>query len=292
MYSVKILKDSVSPAGSRLTTFELTYPRFIHAELMTHRLFSRNSASSRAIPISRFMELVRLEPAMPTFWGKNKAGMQADEELSVGEIQTAKVLWLYGRDQALSLAKSLESLGLHKQIVNRVLEPFSHITVIVSATNFSNFFKLRNHADAQPEIRSLAAEMKNKYEASTPEQLHSGDWHMPMLQDRAQLEAEGYSLEDMKLIAAGRVARVSYLTHEGKREPEKDLQLARRLSSSDPPHMSPFEHIAMALTEEQWNELVSEAMRKRKLFDPAELGNFVGWLQLRKTFKNEAVLDS
>jgi thymidylate synthase ThyX len=83
MISAKIIADSISESeyGDRITTFELEYPRFIHGELMTHRLFSRNAASSRAIPINKMMDQVLTAPAMPVEWGLNKSGMQAEEML-------------------------------------------------------------------------------------------------------------------------------------------------------------------------------------------------------------------
>src|SRR5262249_604270 len=148
MYQTRILKDSIAPCGKRLVTWELTYPRFVHAELMTHRLFSRNSASSRAIPVERLVARVREDPALPQ-WGGKQAGMQAREELPPDLRLQAEELWLKARDLMLDVAGQLGALGLHKQLANRLIEPWMFITVIVSATEFDNWFHLRTHKDAQ-----------------------------------------------------------------------------------------------------------------------------------------------
>src|SRR4051812_43727861 len=129
MYQTRILRDSIAPCGRRLTTWELTYPRFVHAELMTHRMFSRNSASSRAIPTEKLMARVREDPALPVWWGRNQAGMQADGELGDEPRAAAQHLWLKARDQMLEMVERLSAVGLHKQITNRLIEPWMFITV-------------------------------------------------------------------------------------------------------------------------------------------------------------------
>lgn len=271
-YSAKILLDSTNAVtGDRLTTFEITYPRFVHAELMTHRLFSRNSASSRAIPIEKMIERVVEDPAGPVFWGKNQKGMQASEELSDvpqqphlnSEMATAKILWLDARDVAVEHAIALNDIGVHKQIVNRLLEPWMWITVIVSATEYENFFALRCHKDAQPEIQKIAFMMRGLYQVSVPTRLDVGGWHSPLVFPE---DAEVPRSVQLSLSAA-RCARVSYLTHEGKRDIEADVQLFDRLVTGG--HWSPLEHVAQALPSAQ------------------RVGNFVGWRQLRKSYQNE-----
>lgn len=296
MYSTKILKDSIGPAGVRLMTWELCYPRFVHAELMTHRVFSRNSASSRAIPVERMLKNIRNNAAIPKFWGKNQKGMQAVEELSEAQCERAERNWLIARDNACNIAEHLAvDLDVHKQIANRITEPWMFITVIVSSTSFTNWFRLRHHKDAQPEIKWVAEDMLPKYRASTPEVLKEGDWHMPMLEDKEQLIAEGFTLEDLKAISAGRIARVSYLTHDGVRDPRKDIELGLGLGTRNPPHMSPLEHVAQALTRDEWHHIVqtktSKALKSGGVFNPMELGNFVGWFQYRKEFENEHGFD-
>jgi thymidylate synthase ThyX len=278
-YSARILADSQAPTKARLTTFEITFPRFVHSELMTHREFSRNAASSRAIPIEKMIQRVKEDPAMPVFWGKNQKGMQAVEALHKADQYLAEIYWLRGRDQAVSVAEGLVRVGAHKQIVNRVLEPWMWITVIVSATNFSNFFSLRCHPDAQPEIRRIAEMMRDLYFSATPKMLAYGDWHMPLLDDRAELLQAGATVDTLVKISVGRCARVSYLTHDGKRDPQADVDLHDRLLTSG--HWSPFEHVAQAALMHQRFGTVS-LIRS---------GNFEGFYQYRKLFNQEYVKD-
>lgn len=282
MYQTRILKDSLAPSGKRLVTWELTYPRFVHAELMTHRLFSRNSASSRAIPVEKLMARVQEDPALPKWWGRNQTGMQAREELSPDLRGQAEALWLRARDLMLEVVGQLGTLGLHKQLANRLIEPWMFITVIVSATEFDNWFHLRNHKDAQPEIAWVARSMWEQYQSHEPTPVVSGSWHLPLVDDEDRTEAakrvkrEASSTEAvdlLKKVAVGRCARVSYLTHDGKRDLDKDVELHDRLCSGpvtgEPGHWSPFEHVAKALAE------------------PRRSGNFIGWSQYRKEFEHE-----
>jgi thymidylate synthase ThyX len=282
LYSVRIIADSISLIGKRITTFELTYPRFVHSELLTHRLLSKNSASSRAIPVKKMLENIRNDPAMPVFWGKNQSGMQAAEELSdvptiepESERDQAKRLWLKARDEAVFYAERLMDLGLHKQIANRVTEPWMFITVLCTSTEWENFYNLRDSEFAQPEIAWVAREMKKKHAESKPEPLHDGEWHLPLLTEedwandiwQFAYDNKMDGREVCKLVSAGRCARVSYLTHEGKRDLQEDINLALRLSKSG--HWSPFEHVAAALPR------------------LSRVGNFIGWKQFRKEFENE-----
>jgi len=269
-FSARVLLDSVSPAGVRLTTMEVRYPRFIHSELMTHRVFSRNAASSRAVPIKKMIEAVRGEPAMPRWWGRNQSGMQAFERLDAAAQALAEAEWRHALDDALRHAERLASseINLHKQLVNRILEPFSWITVIVSATEWSNFFVQRTHADAQPELQHVAEMMLDAYRRSTPRVLAFGDWHTPLI---APEEEEMLPLGERLKISVARSARVSYLSHEGRRDLVKDLELYERLVAGGANgHWSPFEHVATPLPDAHaWS------------------GNFRGWEQFRKRFPQE-----
>lgn len=307
MINPKIILDSINPVGDRITTWILTYPRFFHSELLTHRTFSRNAASSRAIPVKKMIEEVKNNAAMPIFWGKNQSGMQAKEELDdivkdkeifispvgnsvdptkllVTAKHAAKHEWLAARDSAIKHAEKMLELGLHKQIANRILEPFMHMTVIVTATDFENCFALRAHPDAQPEFQDLAYKMLDMYQTSQPTKLQEGKWHIPfgdkfdnnriidiiskntpLLTDPTALAAEidAYKIK----IATARCARVSYLNFEGKDDYVKDIELHDILSNSG--HWSPFEHCAKALDKSERS------------------GNFIGWKQYRKLFNNE-----
>jgi len=212
---------------------------------------------------------VEADPFVPTYWGKNQKGMQADEELSEKDRRIAESLWRVALDSTLEDAKRLMSLGVHKQLVNRLMEPFMWHTVIVTATEYENFFALRNHKDAQPEIKEVASLMSDLYRRMEPVRVEEGFWHLPLVADIEELRADGYSEEEIRLISVGRCARVSYLTHDGKRDPKADIALCQRLQASG--HMSPFEHVAQAQA------------------NPIQSGNFTGWRQFRKDQTNEAI---
>lgn len=279
-YSAKIVADSVSEAGDRLTTMEVTFPRMVLAEFNTHRVFSRNSASSRAIPFSKQLEKIQADPFVPVHWGANQSGMQADEEISSDKQAVAEIDWLNARDAAVVHAKELHTLGVHKQIVNRLLEPFMWHTVIVTATEWSNFFALRAHKDAQPEIRTIAEMMKELYLAGEPQLLKVGEWHLPLIQPEEYDGVFEFS-EEARKISAARCARVSYLTHDGRRDLEADFTLYERLVGGG--HMSPLEHVATP----HWYQ--PEPGDFGDVFPPQGewSGNFHGWKQFRKFIPNE-----
>ena len=292
----KVICDSQPKTGTRITTLELKYPRFIHSEFMTHRMFSRNASSSRAIPIMKMIQAVIDNPAMPIHWGKNQAGMQAREQLEDRYQLQAQLLWKAARDSAVEHAKTMLALGAHKQIVNRILEPFTHIRVIVTATNFANFFALRDHEDAQPEIRELAVAMKKAIEESTPQLLGIGEWHLPYLDAEdftniyEHLKENSITRHDPAqhqiwmmacAISAARCARVSYLAHDGERPTiEKDMELYHHLVHANPPHMSPCEHQASP-------DKLSPGLADWARAD--QHGNFTGWIQFRHLIKGESV---
>lgn len=262
----KILLDSTDEYN-RLTTWVLKYPRFIHSEFMTHRMLSKNAASSRAIPFTKLLKIIEENPATPEFWGANQKGMQAVVEID--DIEGAKQKWLEARDAAIDQAKKLNKAGLHKQIVNRVLEPFCHMTVICSGTDFENFFRLRAHKDAQPEFQVLAYKMLELYNDSCPQELNNGEWHIPF----GDKMPEGLIDEDRKKIACARCARISYLTFDGKLDVRKDIELFDRLAGGVPKHLSPLEHVAQATGDDQY------------------YGNFKGFKQFRKFFIDENLSD-
>jgi len=269
-FSARVLLDSISPAGARLTTMEVRYPRFIHSEVMTHRVFSRNAASSRAVPIRKMIDAVRNEPAMPLWWGRNQSGMQANQEVDRDARALAETEWRRALEDALSHAERLSSadINLHKQLVNRILEPFAWITVIITATEWTNFFTQRTHEDAQPELKHIATMMLEEYRASEPRALRAGEWHTPLILPDEEVSL---TLEDRLKISVARSARVSYLSHEGTRDHAKDIELYERLLGGGANgHWSPFEHVATPLDSgDVW------------------LGNFRGWEQYRKRFPQE-----
>lgn len=251
---VKIIADSWNAEfGTRLTTFQLKYWRAIHSEVMTHRVFSRNASSSRAIPIAKMIDQVRHDPAGPIHWGKNIPGMQAREE--VEDIESARWAWVVAATEAADRAEKMAGLGLHKQVVNRILEPFQYIHVVLTGTEFYNFFDLRAHHAAQPEIQELARKMKEQYDINEPVRVYHGDWHLPYIHQ----EEKGVDVDTLRKMSAARCARVSYMKHDGTNPSvEDDLELFNQLvtrpytdkrgtvyGEGEPIHASPCEHQAM-----------------------------------------------
>lgn len=309
-FEAKIHADSTAPSGVRLTTFEITFPRPFLAEFNTHRVFSRNSASSRAIPVEKMIERVMVDPYIPTSWGKNQKGMQANEDVSAAEAHHARTYWLRARDEAINRAQQLLNIGIHKQLTNRLLEPFLWHTAIVTATEWSNFFHLRNNAMAQPEIQIIARMMQQLYESNEPKKLDYGQWHLPLV-EREEMDAwvrDGLPTDNPDIqpelmarlmqkynywvaVSVGRCARVSYLTHDGKRDPAADIELHDDLLKNG--HMSPFEHVARPADPN------SEADIKLARFEHAHTdipnavnfkgyyGNLHGWVQYRKMIPHE-----
>ncbi|HEY4508730.1 MAG TPA: FAD-dependent thymidylate synthase [Candidatus Paceibacterota bacterium] len=308
--SANVVADSVHDR-SRLTTFEVTFPRFILAEFNTHRMLSRNSASSRAIPVWKRLSDIVLYPFIPLQFGKNKAGMQSAEDISQEDTDAACTNWLVGRDvaviqafmlaggenqimkdskgdvRAVTVCDAVKQLmaqysdvvgkmiplnaGVHKQHANRVLEPYAWHTVIVTGTHWRNFYGLRASTMAQPEIDSVAIEMARAHSASIPEVLEHGEWHLPYVfpEDKQEIENN----KTLARISSARCARVSYLTHDGKRSIDADLKMVDGLQSNG--HVSPFEH--PATTHDTTG---------------AYFGNFNGnfspkWMQYRKMLENE-----
>lgn len=298
-HSAKILADSISPDGERLTTFEVTFPRIVLAEFNTHRQFSRNSASSRAIPVEKMIRMVQEHPYVPTHWGKNQKGMQADEELAAFEQKAARAVWNGAIQEAITQAKELVEIGVHKQIANRLLEPFMWHTVIVTATEWDNFFHLRCHHAAHPEIRRAAELMRDVMEQSEPRLVRFGGWHLPLIQldehvaqglDEEQKKAW---LEHLCKVSVGRCARVSYLTHDGRRDPKEDVALCDRLLASG--HMSPFEHVARPSHPDDPPALrlgmAGATVQGTGAYEAMKpiwwCGNFRGWVPFRKLIPNE-----
>lgn len=275
-----IIADSVSPSGVRITTFELEYPRFIHAEFMTHRLFSRNAASSRAIPVDRVIDQVETAPAMPVHWGRNQSGMQAKAEVSRIDKNLAMFQWGVASKQAAAIARELSRIGLHKQIVNRILEPFQMMKVVCTATEYTNFFHLRDHEDAQPEIRELARRMKEAMDQSTPRRLGRGEAHTPYYGEGYWTGISKDLLQDALSISASCCAQVSY------RRLDQSIEKARMIydrligDGTKPVHASPFEHQAFPI------EGHPEAITHEDKAGNAWSGNFRGWAQYRQLIPN------
>lgn len=316
--SAKIIADSISAVNrKRITTLELEFHRYILPEFNTHRMFSRNAASSRAIPVEKMLELVRTNPAMPIHWGKNQPGMSAKEECDdhvelyayhadrwVDE-EDREDAWGLAAESASKIAAAFSEAGYHKQIVNRLLEPFQMIKVVCTATEYDNFFWLRNHPDAQPEIQELARCMWEALQKSEPEVLQPGEWHtpyvahadspadntviVPVIFDEVSGVEKYISWEDALKISASCCAQVSYRKADDSLE--KAIAVYDRLVTSTPVHASPFEHQATPMS------TPSASSRGGMMFPESGQthmdsntdywsGNFKSWIQHRQLIPN------
>lgn len=284
-FEVKIIADSVNQKGERLTTLTATYPRIIHSELLTHRAFARNAASSRAIPHSKMQKMIIDSPFIPIYWGMENRGMQTGDEVPEHMRDFAEYLWCQAMQYSVHWADMLANIGkhfverfpskampgdenvrMHKSIPNRLTEPYMWITSVISATEWKNFFRLRCHEDAEVHFQKIANMIRETREASKPKSLAPGEWHLPFIHE----DELGLPIDTLSKVSTARSARVSYLNHEGKRDIASDLDMFERLcNGSGFGHWSAHEHCAAA-----------GAGGERS-------GPFVGWLQFRKNFENE-----
>ena len=297
----KVIADSIGPTGIRLTTFEIEYPRFILAELNTHRMLSKNSASSRAIPVTTMHKQIAETPATPVHWGKNQAGMQSKEELTGDDLGMVKYFWDGAKSSAIRFAASMSERGLHKQVANRVTEPWMTMKTVITGTEWANFYYLRDHGDAQPEIRELAAAMHKAHLESKPKQLEPGEWHLPYVWASRDIMGTLYyrdnngselTLEDAIMVSISCCAQVSYRKNDDSLEKARDI--FDKLINSKPAHSSPTEHQAtpmplryLALDDTQrklWAPGITHQGRDGNYWS----GNLQGWIQYRKTLADEA----
>lgn len=274
--SVKVIEDSVSPQGERLITFLLRYPRLVHSEIMTHRAFSRNGRSSRAVPVKR---LLKEAVVMPLFFGANKPGMSSGDELTGWRLLAAKAVWL-GMAQLNKLGvRALHGLGLHKQWANRPLEWFGCIDVLISSTDWANFYALRLDKGTQPELQTLAGLMEGAAGASSPRVLQPGQWHMPFV---SEAEREILSTNEQLVLSTARCARLTIEPFDGNADYDAERARFERLVVAAPVHASPAEHQA---TPDVFTGL------RQPWKNPHLHGNFRGWVQHRKLLNSEAVFD-
>lgn len=306
--SAKIIADSITETGNRLITFEATCWRPVLSEQNTHCVLSRNSASSRAIPVNKQLDKFIDDFASPIVWPREQSGMQGGNNLEGQSLNDAQKLW---EKMASYTHMSIQNYvnkhpdakdRLHKSMLNRWLEIGLWQTQIISATQWDGYFWQRCHEDAEPHIRAMALEMKNAADNSTPILLRPGQWHKPYWAENGGHKSDWddaaivankktyefcYFTDPIEEIAkqcsVSRCARVSYLTQSGVRDLTDDLTLYERLTSNrigsdNPPHASPLEHVATP-----WSANIQYVtMPNGKSMGPLpKLGKFVGWLQLR-----------
>lgn len=334
MYECHLHMHSISPRGKELLTYEIVFPRSVLAEVVTHRILtmdsspddagnvnqqavdlfhtertalqdlSKSSASSRAIPFSRMVEAVRNDPYIPERWSKGGPGMQESGWLEdLDAISKVRASWLAGRDMMIEVATKMHEFGVHKQDVNRLLEPWGWVRQIVTGTEWNNFFALRTDKDAHPAFRKIARMMYLAKRASTPRALNYGEWHVPYVgQGYLEKLAEGLKVTQppaqyqpsvssafrslttasaqVLKISAARCAWVSYdppgvenYTHE-RAFATFDKLIGGRLK-----HVSPTEHQGTPM------DMDCESIR------PEYRSNLSGWLQARKLITRENIKD-
>lgn len=322
-----IVADSINSFGNRITTFLITFPRYILAEFNTHRMFSRNSASSRAIPFKKMVKAVQDHPFIPSEWMKDHPGMQGNEYLNESDSHWSAETWTTARDKAIEQATLLnQKYGVTKQMANRLLEPYMWHTCLVTSTEWENFFALRAHKDADINIQTIAFMMLSDYNNSSPVKLQPGEWHIPFRDKMPEFDYSdvlntatglyGFTLNDAIKISTAVCARTSYtIIGEDTKAPDfgVDIRLHDKLAQSG--HWSPFEHIAKCMdndeylgnyisktqsviycSEEEW--LKADPGRKistsftlgltvKVFIEFGWCGNFRGFIQHRKQFKYE-----
>jgi hypothetical protein len=280
--TVKVIAAS-SHKGMNVTTLELEYPRIIHSEMMTHREFSRNAASSRAIPVKTMISNIRKNMFVPIYWGKNQSGMQAKEELTGVRRFLAKSLWIIGGHINLLGATLLNAVGVHKQLANRNLEYISYMKTIVTSTSFDNFLALRDHEDAQPEIQAVAKKLKLALATTNREELNEGEWHTPYVEHHRNPDgklvyyASGRPVTTTiaKQLSVSCIAQVSY--RKADTSEDKALAIFDKLATSIPIHASPFESVLTPIVSGKFKGVTAiNIINGDKLS-----GNSKGWTQYR-----------
>lgn len=303
----KVICDSISTNGVRITTVEVEYPRFIHSELMTHRMLSKNCSSSRAIPINTMTDQILNNMAVPEYFGVNKSGMQASEEVQFPDL--TKKMWIASGRQAVEDSLTLaKDFNLHKQISNRITEPFQMMKVLITATEWDNFFNLRIEKNAQPEIALLAYKIYMAMQESKPIEIQSGEWHLPYIERTFDYKAnihyhlstgEEIDLETAMKISASCSAQTSYRKND--ESVEKAIKIFDMLINAEVKHSSPFEHLATPRKAfqyvensdyetighinfhkepESWENGLTHTDREGNLWS----GNFKGWVSYRHKF--------
>lgn len=296
----RMVKDSINSSGVRLRTFELEYPRFIHSELLTHRVLSKNSSSTRAIPVKRAIEIVQENTAMPIHWGENNPGMQSRQELDEQRKTEARKSWIEVRDVVIQHVRTMSDptgINGHKQWAGRPLETFSFIKVVLTGTELGNLWHLRDHPDAQPEFRELVRIMQQVSKQSIAQNLVAGQWHLPyidLIDGKYYVSGEQVSLDVAKKVSASCCAQVSYRRLDESIEKAQEIfeMLHVGDDSGQPAHASPLEHQATPMdsysipfSPQTWQPGVTHVRKDGSLWS----GNLRGWIQHRQLIANEAV---
>jgi hypothetical protein len=292
--TAKVIQASLNyETGTTIWTYELEYPRYIHAEFMTHRMFSRNSASSRAIPVASMHEQILAANVEFIHYGLNQPGMQSKQELDPSIKTTVRNLWFGARDYCLAISAEMARHKAHKQLVNRVTEPWMMMKVVMTTTNDANWEWLRNHPDAQPEIHELARAMLEAKATTTVLPIHIDEWHVPYVHRyfddndtlRYQSGDSELTAEQARKVSASCCAQVSYRKNDYS--VEKAEQIYDRLIYSEPVHASPIEHQATPITQDMHQNWRSTSGITHEDWEGTLWsGNFHNWIQYRQLVPN------
>lgn len=272
MYYAKVIADSIGPHGVRLTTMEVCYPLIIHAEMLRHRIFSRNVMSNRAVPVDKMIQSVRIDPFIPERFPKNKSGMQSTEWLEGNDDKAARSEWMIAISNALASVERMTRLKIHKQIVNRVLGPYLWCVEVITSTQWSNFFSLRCHPAAQPEMQKIAYMMQYAYYTSKPQEAYPGYAHLPYIPNDERDLYPNKNADLLKYASVGRCNGVSYL-RQGEDTWSIETSADKGMMHRDNRHWSGFEHVGICNSYANTHALCANFLR--------------GWTQWRKTFPGE-----
>lgn len=317
MFVEVVLASRCKTTGRKVYTLHLRYPRVIHGEMMAHRVFNRNARSSRAVPIMTLLAEIRSSAFIPWHWTGKKAGMQGvpgwQEKVLVKGAAALHVdndvpvdneaAWLWGRDMMCDLAESFADAGYHKQVANRLVEPWMWMDLLVTSVHWANFLHLRDHPDAEPHIRDLAVLVGKALDAAQCEDLTPGEWHLPYIftpdweEARARFGSLSAQIEWLKKISAARCARISYAPFDGDPSYEREIERFEMLVGNDAVHASPLEHQCtpdrhMVIETSYWDG--EDLVRDVSITGgghPELHGSLTGFIQFRKTVPNEAVHD-
>lgn len=292
--NAQIVAHSINQQGDELISVLVTFPRIILAEVNTHRMLSKNTSSSRAIPFNKMLETIQNDPFIPIAWQKEHKGMQGTEYWTT-DIDKLELEWLQARNKAVFQATTLHDSGVTKQLCNRLLEPFMWTTMLITGpkSGWDNFFNLRcpqydylgtffkskkdciretnaslsiedeltwlqhNKGQAEIHMMALAESIYDAVNESTPKILIPGEWHIPFedkIKQEFALIPVQFTIPDSVKISTAMAARTSYTTvgEEKRLDYKAMIGLHDRLLAQDPPHSSPLEHCAQAMTKEEY----------------------------------------
>lgn len=277
----EIIADSVWPIighNKRLTTFKLVVPHSVLGHLVRHRAFSLSVASNRALRSSSVMDTLNYIPD----WRTAQKGMQPAEFINDKNKRDYldDIVYTLKNYTSEYVNEMVNKHNVAKELTNRYLAPFQLVTVLVTSSEYSNFFNLRDHQDAQYDTQIVARKMKKLLEENTPTYLERGEWHLPFI---SYGEAKDNTIIEQIAASVARCARTSYKlpNSENRSDIISDIRLFNKLITP-PIHASPLEHVATPL---RMSDIYASILPEDKTLNSAFYGNTYGWVQLRKLFE-------